>query len=250
MEPERSAALSVFDQTISIQLGVDIGKQRDPTALVLVQVLERVAPTDTQPKRTQAHYRVQRLERLELGIDYPRVAQYLVSVLLDLNQFEKRVRKDEYDRRLGRYDLRAVRLPVDVYVDATGVGGPVYDMLVDAVRANPGTDRARLHDIRIKHGDKYDSGTGMLGKQFLVSKMQTLLQEGRVEFSSRFPEVDQLVRELKDYEIKISEDGSDTYGAFRVGTHDDLATALGLACVEDPAASRIEAGPLLWGTAY
>jgi hypothetical protein len=41
------------------------------------------------------------------------------------------------------------------------------------------------------------------------------------------------MEELKVYEIKVSNDGKDTYGAI-VGKHDDLATALGLACLEDP----------------
>jgi hypothetical protein len=40
--------------------------------------------------------------------------------------------------------------------------------------------------------------------------------------------------ELVNYEIKVSEGGMDVYGAFRVGTHDDLVTALGLAVQGDP----------------
>jgi hypothetical protein len=38
-----------------------------------------------------------------------------------------------------------------------------------------------------------------------------------------------LAQELQDYEIRVSEDANDRYGAFKVGTHDDLVTALGLA---------------------
>ena len=36
-------------------------------------------------------------------------------------------------------------------------------------------------------------------------------------------------QELLDYEIRVSEDGHDSYGAFKTGKHDDLVTALGLA---------------------
>jgi len=43
-----------------------------------------------------------------------------------------------------------------------------------------------------------------------------------------------LAGELLTYEIKVSENGADTYGAFKVGTHDDLATALGLAVQGNP----------------
>jgi hypothetical protein len=43
-----------------------------------------------------------------------------------------------------------------------------------------------------------------------------------------------LAQELLDYEIHVDEKANDTYGAFRVGSHDDLVTALGLA-VQEPA---------------
>jgi hypothetical protein len=32
-----------------------------------------------------------------------------------------------------------------------------------------------------------------------------------------------------EYEVRVSDDGHDRYGAFRTGKHDDLVTALGLA---------------------
>ena len=38
-----------------------------------------------------------------------------------------------------------------------------------------------------------------------------------------------MARELEDYEIRVTEDANDRYGAFKVGAHDDLVTALGLA---------------------
>jgi hypothetical protein len=45
-----------------------------------------------------------------------------------------------------------------------------------------------------------------------------------------------LARELQDYEIRVDQDANDKYGAFKVGTHDDLVTALGLAVLDDPIA--------------
>jgi hypothetical protein len=42
-----------------------------------------------------------------------------------------------------------------------------------------------------------------------------------------------LSEELLDYEIRVDENANDRYGAFRVGTHDDLVTALGLATQAD-----------------
>jgi len=34
---------------------------------------------------------------------------------------------------------------------------------------------------------------------------------------------------LIDYEIRVDENANDRYGAFKVGKHDDLVTAIGLA---------------------
>jgi hypothetical protein len=41
-------------------------------------------------------------------------------------------------------------------------------------------------------------------------------------------------RELLDYEIRVTEDANERYGAFRVGAHDDLVTSLGLTLQEEP----------------
>jgi hypothetical protein len=48
------------------------------------------------------------------------------------------------------------------------------------------------------------------------------------------PEAAAMREELLDYEIKVSEDANERYGAFKVGAHDDLVTALGLAVQEGP----------------
>ena len=64
--------------------------------------------------------------------------------------------------------------------------------------------------------------------------MQALLQSGRLHLP-RTAEAQALADELLNYEIKVSEDANDRYGAFRVGKHDDLVTALGLAVFDEPA---------------
>lgn len=62
--------------------------------------------------------------------------------------------------------------------------------------------------------------------------MQALLQPGLLHLP-RTREAEALGKELLDYEIRVSEDTNDRYGAFRVGTHDYLVTALGPAVQED-----------------
>jgi hypothetical protein len=55
-----------------------------------------------------------------------------------------------------------------------------------------------------------------------------------MEILPRTAEADILAGELLRYEIRVSEDANDRYGAFKVGTHDDLVTALGLAVQPAP----------------
>jgi hypothetical protein len=83
-------------------------------------------------------------------------------------------------------------------------------------------------DRRGVHGQQVS-----IGKAWLVSQLQALLQSGRI-LLPRTAEADILARELLAYEIRVSEDANDRYGAFKVGTHDDLVTALGLAVQPAP----------------
>ena len=71
-----------------------------------------------------------------------------------------------------------------------------------------------------------------LGKAYLVSRLQALFQNGRLHLP-RGREPEALRAELVDYEIRVDENANDRYGAFKVGTHDDLVTALGLAVQVD-----------------
>ena len=110
-----------------------------------------------------------------------------------------------------------------VYAGAAGVGQPVVDILKAA--------GVPVKAVYYTHGDRriqQDDGTITLGKAWLASRLQALLQTGRILLPST-PQARALARELQDYEIKVSEDANDRYGAFKVGAHDDLVTALCLA---------------------
>jgi hypothetical protein len=116
-----------------------------------------------------------------------------------------------------------------VYVDATGVGKPVVDLLAERLKGT------RLIPVYFTHGDQrlHDGNRGIkLGKAWLVSQLQVLLQTGRLHLP-RTSEAHVLAQELQDYEIRVDENGRESSGAFKVGTHDDLVTALGLAVQKD-----------------
>ena len=131
------------------------------------------------------------------------------------------------ERTVIMHEHREVRPTVSLYVDATGVGQPVVDLLAVA--------GVRPIACYFTHGDRrtVEAHQVSIGKAWLVSRMQALLQTARIHL----PDTDEaraLARELQDYQIRVDQDANDKYGAFKIGTHDDLATALGLAVQPAP----------------
>jgi hypothetical protein len=203
----------------AVTVGVDIGQRRDPTAIAVVEQEHRGSET---------HHMVRHIERLPLGTTYPVVAERVAAVVG------------------GVHAVTSEESPT-LYVDATGVGTPIVDVL----RVAGIGDLARLIAVFFNHGDrrKVERGEVKLGKAWLVSRMQALLQSGLLHLP-RTAEAEVLGKELLDYEIRVTEDANDRYGAFRVGSHDDLVTALGLATQDDRGggeASTSYRDPYGWG---
>jgi hypothetical protein len=221
-----------------IQVGVDVGQRQDPSAVVVTEVqlrdysVARPALSADQDRETyeralvaggpypparhvtggELYYVVRTLGRLPLGTPYPAVAERLVSLCEQL----------------------APRGQVTVYVDATGVGQPVVDLLEAAGVENlfavylTGGEREHREDREIK-----------LPKMMLVSRMKVLLQTGRV-LLPKTPEAETLKIELQNFETRFTDAANLQFGAFKVGAHDDLAVALGLACRAPAGASNTE----------
>ncbi len=203
----------------SIAVGVDLGQRRDPTAIAVVEVeiRQRERVFETAPRSdgrvyadrvidavAEDHYVVRHLERLSLGTSYPQVAERVAAVTRGAVA------------RSGNWPM--------LYVDATGVGQPVVDVLRAA------GVQAHLKPTYFTHGDRRteDNGEVKLGKAWIVSYLQALLQGGRLHLPQT-AEARALAAELIDYEIRVDENANDRYGAFKVGKHDDLVTAIGLA---------------------
>lgn len=221
----------------AVHVGIDVGKMSDPTAIIACQVI-----TDaTLPTR----YITQHMERVPLGMSYLDIAAQCVTVLTAIQALLQSQRAAQVQAltlqvqatgqqvSFGRSGLPQIE--IRVFVDVTGVGRPVYDIVERAIQRDARIRSLDLRPITFVHGETYNQKTGRMGKAYLVSRLQALLQERRLSLPPRHPEAQAMVRELKDYEIRVSDDAKDTYGAFKVGTHDDLVTALGLAVLEDPA---------------
>ena len=185
-------------------IGVDIGQKRDPTAIAVVEMEERER---VGTKRKDRHFLVRFLQRLAAGSSYPEIA-----------------------RRLGEicHQVRKQRgCHPEIYVDATGLGQPVVQLFTEQA-----PDCERVRAVYFTHGDRRtestEENTVTLGKAFLVARLQTLLQCNCLHLPAT-PEARALAQELDEYEVRVDENANERYGAFRVGTHDDLVTALGLA---------------------
>jgi hypothetical protein len=202
---------------VAVAVGVDLGQKRDPTALAVVEAQRR-----ERDGRSEDYYITRFLERLPLGTPYPAIAERVQRVIAN-------IRRQVASEPL-RFEMPPPSATITLYPDGTGVGQPVVDLL-----------REKCAGVYFTHGDKrieQRDRSITLGKAWLVSRLQALLQTARI-LLPRTTEAQALAQELLDYEIHVDEKANDTYGAFRVGSHDDLVMALGLAVQEPVRQHRI-----------
>lgn len=202
---------------MDVVMGVAPRPRREPSGLCVVEIEDR----RKEDGRREAHYIVRHLERLQPGTSYPAMAARFGEVA-----------KAVQDRTRSR---------PEIYVDATGFG----DELVAQVEQNG--DYGRVWTVYFSHGDRRieERGQVRLGKAWLVTKVQMLLQTHQLHLP-RSPEAETLAEELTDFEVQVAPDANDRYGAFKVGSRDELVTALGLA-VQRPPRPGMEYGRIRFG---
>jgi hypothetical protein len=199
----------------SLTVGVDIGQKNDPTAIAVIEARVASEPA-IRIGGGAIEYVLRFIQRLPLGTPYPEIAHSLARIC----------------RRAAE---RSGQRP-EVFVDATGVGAPVVDQL----RALA-LDARCLWAVTFTHGSRCRRHPAerrvTMGKAYMVSRLQALLGAGRIHLPAT-SEAHALAAELLGYEIRVDEKGTDRYGAFRSGTHDDLVTALGLAVLAEGMATQ------------
>lgn len=195
----------------TVVIGVDIGQKQDPSAVVVVELLKPQGNTlkDSTGAKIVSLFYVRHVERMELGTSFVNVASRVGDIVRNL-----------VDRNLSEQPR--------LVVDATGLGAPVTELIHDSLQGTSVTPISAT----FTHGDRFEVKWRLkewkVGKAYLVSRLQVLLQCKRIKLPQT-DEAQQLANELLEYEIKVDQDANDKYGAFKVGTHDDLVTALGLA---------------------
>jgi hypothetical protein len=174
-------------------VGIDIGQQVDPTAIVVIESVR--APAG------QYAYHVRHIERLPLGTRYPAIV----------------------DRVQALRQTPPLTLVTPVVLDRTGVGAPVTDMF--------GDDEA-VSAITITGGDTVVRESWRhtkVPKRDLVATLVALFHSGRLLIAAGLPEREALLRELLAFRVKVSIEGHDSYEAWRERDHDDIVLALALA---------------------
>ena len=181
---------------IDLHLGADLGRVRDHTAVAVTEV--RLSRDYTQ------HYFVTFMHRFPLGLTWGHIVKKIVNLR-------------------DRLKISYAGTPVSLTwaIDATGVGSGIVSMLAQAM---PGETMFSIYMTagQSERQDKYDVH---IGKQALVSMLVGALNSGTVHLP---PGASDLVEELQTYEVRTSDAGRDSYGAFKTGAHDDEATALAL----------------------
>ncbi len=181
-------------------IGLDLGKRRDHAAIA---ILERVDHRSHYEAPTLGTLNVVHLERIPLGTPYTTVVaavQRLVNTPILQGQCA-------------------------LAVDATGVGGPVVDML------RRGQLGCELSAVTITAGE-HESTNGSdytVPKQDLLAGIQVHLELGQLRIAKQLKECGSLVRELMDVRMTNRFPGRVRIGADGCGEHDDLVIAVALA---------------------
>jgi hypothetical protein len=177
-------------------VGLDLGQTQDFTALA---VLERSGPLE-EPDLAVRH-----LHRYPLATAYTAIVPAVV-------------------RLTNTPPLAGNCMLV---VDQTGVGRPLVELLLK----EPGVPR--VVPVTITGGHEVTmlpDRSFHVPKKELVTALQLLLQGRRLRVAASLPDAELLMRELSNFQVKITEAANETFGAWREGVHDDLVLAVALAC--------------------
>ncbi len=179
--------------------GLDLGQAQDFTALAIIERIK----TGIDWQLNCLH-----LERFPLRTSYPAIVAQVCQRLAALTKINS-----------------PARIQTCLAVDATGVGAPVVD-LFRQTRID-----ASLQPIQIVGGQNvsHEGGVTRVPKRDLVSCIQVGLQSKMLRIAPKLSEAETLARELQNFQVKITDQANDVYGAWRTGTHDDLVLAVALA---------------------
>ena len=192
-----------------VTIGVDIGQRVDPTAIAVVEHEERIESgrlrSGEAVERRVWHHTARYLARLPLGTPYPEVAERLATMAASVSQ-ANRAAADAVPRRDRG---RAAR----------------WSMCCGDTRSRRDSSRSYF-----THGDRRiraRTARSRWGRRGWSRGCRRSSRASGCIYRQGTPRRETMANELLDYEIRVDQNANDKYGAFKVGTHDDLVTALG-----------------------
>jgi hypothetical protein len=136
--------------------------------------------------------------------------------------------------------------PRKVYIDATGLGSPMMDMIREALKDHDETRDVLTYPVIFQHGQReYKTDTHTVGKTHLFRRLTALMATGRLELPAHHPLTPLLKREIAAFRFTIDRDGHETMGA-EASEHDDVLTSLALSVMIDPAMYRVQYIHIPW----
>lgn len=188
-----------------ISVGISVGSLSEPSGICVSELEYRDVPPGCY--YGAEHYLIRALQRIPAGASYPSIAD----------------RAAELVSRLSEYTSDWIRITVD----ATGKGPPLVDLFRSRIEGNS------IYSAYFNFGDQISEAaneTITIGKAWLVTRLVTSLQASRLHLP-RSQDAEILADELNNYQIEIDPNANNRYGAFKVGTKDELVTALGLTLI-------------------
>ena len=213
---------------MNICLGLDLGQQRDYSALVVSERVHRIIPRipressflrhDDDPEVEDA-YMVRHTQRWRLGTPYTAVIDDVAELM----------RRPDLDQSL-------------LVFDRSGVGGAVADLVAKAWRdgrlacsGERGTYGTAPRGLTFTAGFAASGGAegtildDTAHKGDVIRRMTMLLTTGRLTLPPGLPGGEQLEKELRAYTIKQhKKTGNEYTEAKRESDHDDMVIALAL----------------------
>jgi hypothetical protein len=177
-------------------IGLDLGQTQDFTALALLE-RRAVATPGVKPE-----YALRHLRRFPLGTAYTEIVPAVATLR----------RKEPLRQAL-------------LVVDQTGVGRAVVDMLRQTASGVIAVAITGGHAV-----NHAEDGSYHVPKKELITALQVVMQGRRLQIARSLPDAAALVRELQQFQVKITAAANETFGVWRDGQHDDLVLALALAC--------------------
>ena len=198
-------------------LGLDLGKRQDPSSLVTAEhrrtietsVNYRHTGQRRQPKVDssvseevkQSAFSVVRIDRFSLGTEYRDVAETTRRVM----------------------ESPKTKAPTLV-LDANGVGDAVTEILKDV-----GVSPVPIYTTGGREVNR-EGGSWSVPKAEVVSALQVLLQDGRLDIAEGLDLADQLITEMKAFSVRYTDAGNVRFEHSGEGHHGDTVIALALAC--------------------